>query len=363
MPEPTENTKRVAILGAGPGGIATAAVLACRGFDITLFNRSPQRISAIVEAGGVTTEGDLGEGFVKLPCVTLDIAEALEGCHIVMCFTPAYGQRPLAELCAPFIRPGMSFVLASGSAGSLEVAQVFRAHDIDVVGDVLLGETLTLPQSARMVGPAAVRIKLPWQPRTAAFPACNNARLYAALDGVIRYLPSPNVLDTGLNNVNFIIHPGPMLLNYAAVERADGYLSLMNEGMTDGVLRCMDALDVEKMAICRALGLTPIDIDSVYIELGSSPSIYREKGEPFGMRDRIWSRYIEEDTAYGTVLFSSLGKLLGVPTPVSDSINTLLGVVEQTDYYARGRTAETLGLAGRSVDEIQHYLQRGVFPT
>ena len=361
MAKPNTNTRRVAILGAGPGGVGTAAVLARRGFDVSLFNRSPQRISAIVEAGGVTTEGDLGEGFVPLPCVTTNIAEALDGRDVVMCFTPAYGQRPLAELCAPFMKPGTSFVLASGSAGSLEVAQVFKAHGIDVIGDVLVGETLTLPQSARMVGPADVRIKLPWQPRTAAFPARNNERLYEILDGVIRTLPSPNVLDTGLNNVNFIIHPGPMLLNYAAVERADGYLSLMNEGMTDGVLRCMDALDAEKMALCRALGLEPIDIDAVYVELGSTPSIYREKGEPFGIRDRIWDRYIEEDTAYGTVLFSSLGRLLSVPTPVADGINTLLGVVEQTDFYAQGRTVETLGLANRSSDEIQHYLYQGDF--
>ena len=362
MTKRTANTKRVAILGAGPGGVGTAAVLARRGFDVTLFNRSPQRISAIVEAGGVTTEGDLGDGFVPLPCVTTDIAEALDGRDLVMCFTPAYGQRPLAEHCAPFMKPGMAFVLASGSAGSLEVAQIFNAHGIDVIDDVLVGETLTLPQSARMVGPADVRIKLPWQPRTAAFPARNNEHLYEALDGVIRTLPSPNVLDTGLNNVNFIIHPGPMLLNYAAVERADGYLSLMNEGMTDGVLRCMDALDAEKMALCRALGLEPIDIDAIYVELGSSPSIYREKGEPFGIRDRIWDRYIEEDTANGTVLFSSLGKLLDVPTPVADGINTLLGVVEETDFYANGRTAETLGLANRSIDEIQHYLHQGNYP-
>ncbi len=361
MSESTATNKRVAILGAGPGGVGTAAVLARRGIDVALFNRSPQRISAFVEAGGVTTEGDLGEGFVPLPCITTDIAEALEGRDIVMCFTPAYGQRPLAELCAPFMKPGMSFVLASGSAGSIEVAQIFKEHGIDVINDVLVGETLTLPQSARMVGPAEVRIKLPWQPRTAAFPARNNERLYEALDGVIRFLPSPNVLDTGLNNVNFIIHPGPMLLNYAAVERADGYLSLMNEGMTEGVLRCMDALDAEKMALCRALGLEPIDIDAVYVELGSSPAIYREKGEPFGIRDRIWDRYIEEDTAYGTVLFSSLGKLLGVPTPVSDGINAILGVVEQTDFYAIGRTVEALGLANRSVEEIQHYLQEGDF--
>jgi opine dehydrogenase len=150
-----------------------------------------------------------------------------------------------------------------------------------------------------------------------------------------------------------------MLLNYAAVERANGELSLMNEGMTVGVLRCIDALDGEKMALCAALRLTPASIDELYIELGSSPAVYRESGEPFGMRDRIWDRYIYEDTPFGTVMFSSLGKLLGVPTPVSDAINTLLGMLERVDFGTVGRTSATLGLEGMTAEEIGRFLEDG----
>jgi opine dehydrogenase len=352
--------ERIAILGAGPGGIAAAAALARRGCNVHLFCPSRnERVAPILQAGGVSIEGDLGEGFVQIAKVTTQLEEALAERQLVMCFTAANGQRALAESVAPFLKSGSIFLLASGSAGSLEAYQVFREHHLDVIDDILLGETVTLPQSARMVGPGKVRIKLPWKPRLAAFPGKNGPRLYEALGNTLRFLPSPNVLDTGLNNPNFIIHPAPMLLNYAAVERADGYLSLMNEGMTAGVLRCMDALDAEKMALSAALGLEPLSIDNLYYELGSSPAIYREKGEPFGIRDRIWGRYIYEDTPYGTVMFSSLGRLLGVPTPVADSVNTLLGVVEQRDFHAEGRTVERLGLAGLTVDQVKRFLAEG----
>lgn len=351
--------ERIAVLGAGPGGIAGAASLARRGFDVSLFNRSPERIAAVEAAGGVEIEGDLGEEFVPIPTITSHVAEAVAGRQLVMCFTPANGQRLMAELAAPHIESGAAFVLASGSAGSLEVAQVLAASGIDVLDDVLLGETLTLPQSARMTGPARIRIRLPSNVRLAAFPARNNERLYQALDGVIRFRPSPNVLDTGINNVNFIIHPAPMLLNYAAAERANGSLSIMNEGMTPGVLRCMDALDAEKMALAAALGLEPTSIDDLYRETGSGPEVYRGSGEPFGLRDRIWPRYIDEDTPYGTVMLSSLGRQLGVPMPVCDSINTLLSVVEQTDFWTIGRTTDVLGLAGMSAEEISHFLYHG----
>jgi opine dehydrogenase len=355
----TAAVERIAILGAGPGGIAAAAVLSRDGYDVSLFNRSPERITPLVEVGGVSIEGDLGEEFVPIPTITTDIAEAVAGSDVVFCFTPAYGQRPLAEQAAPHLEAGAAFVLASGSAGSLEVAQVFADQGIDVVDDVLLGETLTLPQSARMTEPDQIRIRLPSTVRLAAFPARNNERLYERLQGVIRFRPSPNVLDTGINNVNFLIHPAPMLLNYAAVERADGFLSIMNEGMTDGVLRCMDALDAEKMALASALGLEPISLDDLYRETGSGPEVYRRRGEPFGLRDRIWPRYIDEDTPYGTVMLSSLGRQLGVPMPVCDAINTLLSVVERTDFQATGRTAEALGLGGMSADEITRFLAEG----
>lgn len=173
------------------------------------------------------------------------------------------------------------------------------------------------------------------------------------------HIPTPHVLDPGLNNVNFLIHPGPMLLNYAAVERAEGALSLMNEGMTPGVLRCLDALDQEKMSVCSALGLERMDIDSLYTELGSGPHVYRSPGEPFNLTDRIWDRYIHEDTPFGTVMISSIAAELGVPTPLCDAINHLLSILEGVDFWEIGRTAEKLGLSGLDASGIRRYLETG----
>jgi opine dehydrogenase len=268
----------------------------------------------------------------------------------------------MIEAALPHMRPGQVVLLLTGSAGSLEVAPLIQAagHRLD---DVLLGETVTLPQSARMVGDARLRIRLPSNLRTAAFPGRNTERLLEVIGDTLKLHPKPNVLDPGLNNPNFMIHPAPMLLNYAAVERADGYLSIMNEGMTDGVLRCLDAVDAEKMALQRALGLDVLPIDDLYRETGSGPHVYRTKGEPFGLRDRIWDRYIHEDVPYGTVLYSSLGRLLGVPTPVSDGINTILSVVEQVDFWKTGRTVEALHIDGLNRDQLLHYLETGERPS
>jgi opine dehydrogenase len=223
----------------------------------------------------------------------------------------------------------------------------------------LLGETLTLPQSARIIAPATVKIRLPTSPRTAAFPAVRTDELLSRLEGVFGARRGANVLDTGLNNPNFIIHPAPMVLNYAAIERADGRLSLMNEGMTAGVLRAMDAHDAERMVLAKAAGLQPMTLDDIYYENGSSPAVYRSPGEPMGLRDRIHFRYIDEDVPCGSVFMSSLGRLLGVPTPINDACNTLASIARGVDYWATGRTVERMGLAGLTRASLPRYLETG----
>jgi opine dehydrogenase len=170
---------------------------------------------------------------------------------------------------------------------------------------------------------------------------------------------TPSVLDPGLNNPNFLIHPAPMLLNFAEVERRDGQLSIMNEGMTAGVLRCLDAMDAEKMAVCTALGLEAVDIDRLYIEGGADPSVYRSPGEPFNLSDRIWPRYLTEDVPYGSVMIASFARHLGVAAPISAGVSTLLSVATDTDFWAEGRTVERLGLAGMDAGEITGFCATG----
>ena len=57
------------------------------------------------------------------------------------------------------------------------------------------------------------------------------------------------------------------------------------------------------------------------------------------------SRYLVEDISNGLAMFASLGKAIGVPTPVSEAIVTLGGCLLQQDFYATGLTLEKLGFA------------------
>ncbi len=59
------------------------------------------------------------------------------------------------------------------------------------------------------------------------------------------------------------------------------------------------------------------------------------------------------------VPISSLGQMLGVPTPAIDHIIGLASLLHHCDYRAQGRTVERLGLAGMSIQEIRHYVLEG----
>jgi len=355
-----EVIEQVLVMGVGAASLANAAALSKRGFSVSLYDPPdyPSDIKQIKRERIIEIEGALGEEVISLTAVTSDLREAFHHSQLILVSVPAFAQRDMIERSLPYLKSRHIVLLMPGSAGSLEIAELFNSAGISL-DEILLGETVSLPQAARRVGVRRIRLALPARLRSAAFPGRNTPRLIEAVGDALELFPKPNVLEVGLNNPNFIIHPGPMLLNYADVERTDGNLSLMNEGMTEGVLRLMDAVDAEKMSLQKALGLEVVDIDTVYVEKGAGPYIYRKKGEPFGLRDRIWDRYVEEDIPYGTVLFASLGDLLKVETPVCDAINNIMSVVRQKNYWETGRNLEKMGIAGISPDELKHYLASG----
>ena len=73
----------------------------------------------------------------------------------------------------------------------------------------------------------------------------------------------------------------------------------------------------------------------------------------------LFHRYVNEDVPNGLVPVSSFGKLLGLPTPTIDSLILLASTMNRTDYAASGRTIDKMGLAGKSVKQIQDYCQKG----
>jgi opine dehydrogenase len=348
---------RIAVLGAGAGACAAAVDFIRRGAEVRLYTRSADRIEPIRAQGGLKVAGPLGSDFVKIPVITSRLEEALEGAELVWILTTAPGHAHYADACGPHLRDGQTIVLSPGSAGSLIVRQILRKTGIRA--RVGLVETLTLPMAARILEPGTVTIYTGIRLRTSALPARDTPAAIEQLRPFIDPVPGTNVLELTLLNPNYLIHPAPYLMNLGEIERNDGRFPIYALGWSPSVLRTMRAMDAEKMAVCRALGLPAPDIDAVYEEFGTGP-IYRQSAAAARTKTetipKVYDRFLDEDVPLAMVTMASVGRMIGVPTPVADAVIQLASTVRGVDYWKTGRTVEALGIAGMSPAALRRYL-------
>ena len=169
-------------------------------------------------------------------------------------------------------------------------------------------------------------------------------------------------LEVGLCNVNIILHPAPTLLSISRIEYSKGDFYIYKEAYTPSVERVIEVLDQEIAAILKVLGFHAISSKVMFEKRYEKPwkdirEWFRKIGSkgPFNARER----YITEDVPTGMVLISSLGKMLGISTPTFDSVINLCGVINDTNYWETGRTAQKLGLAGMDLESLKTFLKEG----
>ncbi|MBC7217716.1 MAG: NAD/NADP octopine/nopaline dehydrogenase family protein [Candidatus Caldatribacterium sp.] len=350
-----------AVLGAGHGGQALAGYLALRGFEVRLFNRTPERLRPIQLLGGIQVEGEIN-GFAPIPVATPDIREAVAGAHIIMVVAPATAHRDLAERLSPYLEDEQIIVLNPGrTGGALEVRQVLRERGCSK--RVLVAEAQTFLFASRICGPAQVRIfRVKNSIPVAALPAYQTVRVVQALRIALpQFIPEDNVLKTSFNNIGAVFHPTITILNAARIESTHGEFDYYIEGVTPSVALILEEVDRERVRVAEALGVRAITarewLYSAYDVSGRDlfEAIQNNTGYQ-GIRapSTIFHRYITEDVPTSLVPIASLGRMLGVPTPTIDSLIHLACVLHKRDYWKEGRTVEKLGLQGLSVKEIHN---------
>ena len=150
------------------------------------------------------------------------------------------------------------------------------------------------------------------------------------------------------------------LSNAARIEMTGGNFLFYEDGGSDSVGRLIEALDNERIAIGRALGLAILPDPEMGMRQGymleaNYGSGYRHAPgfRGIGAQPQLDHRYLNEDVGYGLVFMSELGRQVGVATPGIDAVIQVASIVMARDYRAESlRTPETLGIAGRSIEEL-----------
>jgi opine dehydrogenase len=354
---------RVAVLGAGNGGVAAAFDFAQHGHEVALYAAAEfgENVVAVARAGGISASGDLS-GFAAIRYAGHDAAEALSGAELVLVVGPAYSTEPLAAAAAPHLSPGTAILVCPGScAGAIAFK---RAVGLELDDErYVVGETSTLPYAVRVTEPGVVNVflKLTSGLYLAGLPRAATDRLHDLIKDVWPAVEkADSVFQTTLQNGNPVIHPAVTLLNAGLLERTGGDFLFYEEGVTERVGRLIAAVDHERQAIAAALGVTiqsepALGVRQGYMLEENYSTGYSTAPGFLGIRaqSRLDHRYLTEDVGYSLVFLTDLAARLGLRTPVIDAVIAIASVVLARDFRAEGkRTMSTLGLDGISPEQL-----------
>lgn len=374
---------KIAVLGAGNGGFGCAADLTIRGHTVNLYARpeSSHKLDGIREKGYLELyfmEEPEKKQKAHLNLVTTDMAQALKGVELILNPVPAYGYEEFARLAAPFMKKGQVVITLGKGGGALIWAKVLREAKNEE--GIFFGEINTLTYGASKMGPNLVRIEsYVYEMITGSFPGKNLQKVVDTLQAaypMANVRAAKNVLECILVDYNAITHTGPMVCNAGRIDSGyhkEEFCLFDKWASPPAVVRVTEAVDRERMALGEALGIKAYTLEEEINHVKWNPkgkedagvlplfeAIHTEKLEicegPYSLK----ARQLTEDVPWGLVTYSSLGKMLGVPTPVSDALIVMTSTLNGEDYWKMGRTVEKLGLDPKwNLQQLQAYLQDG----
>ena len=151
-------------------------------------------------------------------------------------------------------------------------------------------------------------------------------------------------------------------MNAGRIDYSKGEFYFYKEGITEHTLNILHGVEKERTEIGKAFGLSLEDAitsrsnrgyfdkntsnDLQYL-FNTSPVYSVLKGPA-----SVHGRYFVEDISDGLVLWSDLGKLANIPTPVIDAVITLGSQLIGQDFQQEGLTLEKVGLSATNVSEL-----------
>jgi opine dehydrogenase len=366
---------KVTVCGSGGAGMAIAGDLALMGCQVNLFEleQFSHSIKPIIQRGGIEVTGETQSGkigFAGLNLATTDPKEATKGMDLIMVSVPAHGHKAFFDAFSPYLEEGQSILVNTAYWACLRFASKLR--NMGIFDKINLAEAMIMPYLSGVVGPAAVHIQ---RTKTkglalAAFPATKTDQVLNMVQSIYpQHTKVPNVLWTSLGNPNTPLH-APLTIPMAGLifdrysDGSKGGVKFYGEATTVGAA-IVEAFDREKLTIARELGANIPSISEFSLQAygyggkNIAEAIRKsEHAEMFVDVNRLRG-CLEEDLRYFYAPLSQLGDSLGIPTPATKAILTIIGVMLGINYWEDATTLEDIGLAGMSKKQIVRYAVKG----
>lgn len=314
---------KVTIIGAGNTAAAAACHMLSRGLDVRLYVRNAEK-AAYWSSHTVRAAGKLSGDF-KLSAVS-DPRTAISGADILVVATQAQDHRQAAADILPFLEKGQAVLILNGCWGALQACAVFgKARE--TLG-LTVAETANMPYIASLSNDwSAVNVK--GIKEAASFSAIGpeKGRVRALLSALASEVKEEiSFAVTSLGSTNPIIHVTTSLFNATRIDNGEDFL-FFGAPMTKRTVAVMEAADAERVAVGKALGVRlptlleglnsfwPVKWPTLYEALTKNASYAVSKG-PVSLA----YRYLSEDLPCGMQATLDLAHVLGVETPVTETI-------------------------------------------
>jgi len=361
---------KVAVLGAGAAGQTAAGHLKSMGHEVRLFDlpQFSESLDSVRKLEGIQLTGEL-TGVYKPNLLTTDIRKAVDQADIAMLTVPGFAHEPFMNACLPYFSKNQVVLNWTSYWSSMRFFP--RARRIGR-SDLILAEASILPYMTEKTPAGKIFVRAVKQELwIAAMPAASTGKVMKVVKQLYpQAIGAENVLWTSLNNLNVPFHVVTALMNAAHWEHTMGDFDFFGYGITPTVGRVADAVDRERLAIAKALGVVPRSLprlmNKVYGKYGASgrttyEALHNLKSHATWRPKVSLMNYgdVQEDVPFGLVPLSSFGDQLGVPTPMIDSIIHLASVAVQKDFQKIGVDTRKLEVEDMSESKIIRYVMTG----
>ncbi|MHA1683915.1 MAG: NAD/NADP octopine/nopaline dehydrogenase family protein [Promethearchaeota archaeon] len=331
----------VAVLGAGPQGLAMAAYLASKGHAVNLYHRPEDGLdqtdlmdTKILEASNAIA------GKFELNKVTGKISSAIRGVDIIFVCVPASVHRSLAEKMAPVLENYQVVLLCPGYVfGAIYVYNTIMETNPGIT--VYVGETESFIFSSRVDENGAVSISYIYKKMKYCFyhPSMDTTPyvdyIIAAMFKDFRMLD--DIRKTSLKGFDAIVYPVVSLFNLGQCEKETPVL-FYKDGINNEIIKIIEKLDKERCKIIEKLGLKVVTLpDWFQKQVGCSYCDYITMFRDLAGIDvklitaELVKEYLKENVYAGLIPIAEVGNYLQIPTPLMDSIIEVCSNVYEKD--------------------------------
>ncbi len=360
---------QVTVLGGGPEGRLLAALCLSQNRSVTLFSAYGAELNALRAAGGITLRGDGPVGTFQVdidssPSIktTAELDSAVSSADLIFLTGPVHKHRTYAMVLAEHLNDGQTLVIAPARTfAALEVSALLQIGGCRA--DITVVEVQHLPYWTEVQG-NGLNLAVSATAAAATMPGNQVSTIQTLAELLHNVHPAPNALHSSLADGSGVIEAVGLMFGESAVAGAsetllpgaeslpshDNFHSLL---ATPNCRSLVSAALNERRQVANRFGVRNLPDDERWIEIcaGSDSQIrFRpEVGDvPAVLRSAV---------AGSLIPLQSAGHLVGVSTPVTDSLITVAGALLGSDVSASGRRLETMGIRADNSDDARKVLE------